>query len=194
MTSSKNEIKFEIQANRQQFSSTVIKFKMTRSKQLPPRSNHEIAWRRKKAMELYPDMKGGLRRIGKILGFKMHPRKKDVVVMKEGDSDEVPTESDDPADVLTPIQHPQSIKAFKRREKKDRIKKDQIKKDQIKKDKIKKDKVMNEEDSSGKVPMHKKKMLWSPLDDKWQSVEEMNNLQEQFEKELNEYLFECKNE
>jgi hypothetical protein len=47
---------------------------------------------------------------------------------------------------------------------------------------------MNEE------PDHKKKMLWSPLDDKWQSVEEMNNLREQFEKELNEYLLECKNE
>jgi hypothetical protein len=44
--------------------------------------------------------------------------------------------------------------------------------------------IKEENSSTRKVPM-----MWSKLDDKWQSVEEINNLQKQFEKELNKYVF-----
>jgi hypothetical protein len=152
---------------------------------LPPPCKHEMAWRKNEAMELYPDMKEGMKKIGNILKFGKrvwNPRKKDDVgVMKEGHSstpiaNEVPTESDDlgvmnEEDSSTPIADEVPTES-----------------DDVG--------VMKERDSStpiaGKVPTNKKKKevsTWSTLDNKWQSVEEIKNLQEQFEKELNKYVF-----
>jgi hypothetical protein len=171
---------------------------------------YEIDWRRNKGMELYPNMKGGMKKIGQILKFGkrvwISTKSDDKRVMKDLSlkyADEFPRESDDEGmmneeDSSTPIADEVPTESDDVGLMKERNSSAPIW------SKLDDEGMMNEEDSStpivdevptesDDVELIKERIssapIWSKLDDKWQSVEEIMILQKQYEEELNKYIF-----
>jgi hypothetical protein len=155
-------------------------------------------------MELYPNMKGGMKKIAKILKFgkPVWMKQDDMIVMKDCSSlmldvddedeedsstpiaDEVPTESDDVG--LMKERHSSTPIADEVPTESDDV---GLMKERDSSTSIAVE-VPTESDDVGLMKERDSSTLtWSTLDNKWQSVEERKNLQKQFEAELNKYIF-----